>query len=90
MEIDDEEAQEWVNNNQHLFKSVTKIMKIITALEPEEYEGILIMVLSNCAMQGQDSLVGACNAISRVAHKSVLAVTEFDNRGLCAWNATRQ
>lgn len=89
-EIDEEDVNEWVEENKHLFKSVTKIMKIITALEPEEYESVLIMVLSNCVMHGQDSLVEARDAIVRVASKSVTAVNEFDNRGLCAWNGTRQ
>lgn len=90
MEIDDEAAKEWVKDNKHLFKAVDKIMKIITSLEPEEYEGALIMVLSNCVMHGQNSENQARETITRIGVQSILAVQEFDRMGLCAWNATRQ
>lgn len=89
-EIDDETAKEWVEDNKHIFKAVDKIMKIITSLEPEEYEGTLIMVLSNCVMHGSDSEQEARETITRVGVQSILAVQEFDKMGLCAWNATRQ
>jgi hypothetical protein len=90
MMISDDEAKEWVANNQHVFKAVTKSMKLIDALEHSERESAAIMIVANIVMHCCNSEDDARHAIAHIANRSAMAVAEFSDRGLCAWNATRQ
>lgn len=88
--ITDDEAKEWVKKNQHIFKVVDKCMKQIEALEDHERESAVIMILTNMVMNTCNSQGEAVDCIAHVANRSAMAMSEFSENGLCAWNATRQ